>query len=157
MLLHSLRALPLQLKVISPLPTHPKACPAASLYIYRPSPCTSSNLRALAFNMCRLHQSSPPKPSLHPKAFKVFGLCKSAMLDNQNLLGAHTSFTRGSGIWKMKNYAPAASESILFQVNPAIQKSKVKSMCLMFQYRCLNIFKEKESGDQVQPTILDAR
>ena len=54
----------------------------------------------------------------------------------------------------MKNYA---SESILFQVNLASQKSKVTSMCLMFQYRGLNNFKEEESGDQVQQTRLDAR
>ena len=57
----------------------------------------------------------------------------------------------------MKNFAPAAGESILFQVNPASRKSKVKSMCLMFQYRDLNIFKEEESGDQIQETKLDAR
>ena len=57
----------------------------------------------------------------------------------------------------MKNFAPAAGESILFQVNPASRKSKVKSMCLMFQYRGLNNFKEEESGDQVQQTRLDAR
>ena len=147
MLLHSLRALPLQLKVISPAPAHVvEACPAGSLCTYQPSPCTSSTLRAPAFKMCRLHNHCNQASAQGPSRSLAFA-SPQCWTTKTFVLRAHTSSHEVLG---HEGLCAPASESILFQVDPASQESKVKRMWLMFQCRSLNIFKEEESGDQVQ-------